>query len=477
MRTLIRGGDVVTWEAGQHVVVRGGDLVLERDRVAFAGHGYRGPADAVVDAAGRLVCPGFVNLHCEVDLSHGPLWDDLARLDLYAMRPSDWLWDPQETPVFNPDEVRAGARLSMGAALRCGSTTVAGINTMVFKRWDDAPWEPDIFTGVADELGLRAYLSHHFRAGVVAGSTAAPEVVWNEAAVRRGLELGVAFIERLRRRPDDRVQGLLFPYTLDTVTPDLLRDTKAAARRLNTRVRMHFAQSRAEVERIRAWHGTDPVSLLEDIGFLGPDVILTHARHIPEDDDADLDRLARSGVHIAHCPVVMRRTGRLLHSFSRYRRAGLNVGLGTDTFPPDMLEEMRWASIGSKLADRHAASGLAREVFEAATVGGARALGRDDLGRLAAGTKADVTVVDFRRLLIGPDDDPIRSLVHYAVQEDVEHVYIDGRRVVESGRVLGLDERQTLRDGERLVDKMASQFARWSGEPAGQLFPRSFPTG
>ncbi len=475
MRTWIRGGDVVAWEDGQHVVVRDGDLVLDGDRVAFAGSGYAGTAETVVEGAGRLVCPGFVNLHCEVDLSHGPLWDDLARLDLYAIRPLEWVWDPRETPVFSPDEVRAGARLSMGTALRCGSTTVVGINTMVFKRWDDPVWEPAVFVDVADELGIRAYLSHHFRAGVVAGGPKGPEVVWNEQAGRRGLEHGIAFVERLRRRQDDRVQGLLFPYTLDTMTPDLLRDTAAAASRLQTRVRMHFAQSRAEVERTRARHAQDPVEFLEGLGFLGPHLILTHAMHIAVVDDEDLGRLARHGVHIAHCPVVMRRTGRTLRSFSRYRRAGLNVGLGTDTFPTDIIEEMRWAAIGSKLADRHPASGLAREVFEAATVGGAQALGRDDLGRLAVGTRADVTMVDLRRLHIGPYDDPIKALVHYAVQDDIEHVYVDGRRVVDGGRVRGMDEAETVVLTQGLTSKMTRLFAEWSGQRVDQLFPSSFP--
>jgi cytosine/adenosine deaminase-related metal-dependent hydrolase len=474
MKTWIRGGDVVVWEDGAHVVLRGGDLVLEGDRVAFAGAGYAGPADVVVDAAGRLVSPGFVNLHCEVDLSHGPLWEDLARIDLYAIRPREWLWDPHEPPVFGPDEVRAGARLSMGTALRCGSTTVAGINTMVFKRWDDAPWEPDVFVEVADELGLRAYLSHHFRAGVVAGGPQGPEIAWNEAAGRRGLERGIAFVERLRRRPHDRVQGLLFPYTLDTMTPDLLRETAAAAARLQTRIRMHFAQSPAEVKRVLAEHGRDPVTFLEELGFLGPHVILTHALHIAADGDGDLERLTRHGVHVAHCPVVMRRSGRALRSFSRYRRVGLNVGLGTDTFPPDILEEMRWAALASKLADRHPTSGLVREVYEAATTGGADALGRPDLGRLAVGAKADVTIIDLSRVHVGPEDDPIKALVHYAVQEDVEHVYVDGRRVVEYGRVLGLDERETLRLTEGLIGKMAGQFAVWSGQPLDGLLPPSF---
>ncbi len=473
MRTLIRGGEVVGWSGGHHLI-GGGDLVLENDRVAFVGRGYEGPADSVLDATGRLVSPGFVNLHCQIDISHGPFWYDAERVNLYAIRPDDWLRDPREPSLFTPDEMRAGARLSLGTALRCGATTVVGINTMVFRRWDDAPWEPEIFADVADELGLRAYLSHHYRAGVVTGP--APHIVWDEAAGRRGLERAVALIVGLRSRSTGRVRGLLFPYTLDTSSEELLRATREAAGKIGARIRMHFAQSRFEVEQVRAAHGTDPVSFLDRIGFLGPDVILTHALHIAEDGDHDLEVLAARGVHVAHCPVVMRRAGRLLKSFSRYRRAAINIGLGTDTFPQDIIEEMRWAALGSKLADRDPASGLAADVYEAATVGGARALGRDDLGRLAPGAKADVTIIDLRGLHVGPPDDPIRALVHYATQRDVEHVFVDGVQVVRDGRVLGLDERAVLAAMEGVNVKMAALIARWSGKSEEALFPASFPT-
>jgi cytosine/adenosine deaminase-related metal-dependent hydrolase len=476
MKTLIRGGDVVVWDAGGHSIVRGGDLVLDGDRVAHAGARYEGPYDALVDAAGRLVSPGFVNLHCEVDMSHMPLWMDVPRPNLYAIRSDAWLDDRSESYIFTPDDVRWSARLSLGMALRCGSTTVCGINTMVFKRYGDLEWEPDIFADVADELGLRAYFSHHYRDGVVVDAGGKHAVKWNEKAGRMHLERSVKFVERLRKRPNGRVRGLLFPYTLDTASPGLLRATKEAAASLGVGARMHFAQSEFEVEDVRRRTGMGPVQHLADIGYLGPEMILTHAVHIAADGDGDLEILAKSGTNVAHCPVVMRRRGGHLKSFSRYRRAGINVALGTDCFPQDMIEEMRWASVGSKLADRHAASGLVREVYEAATVNGAKALGRDDIGRLCPGAKADVTIVDMRRLHIGPYDDPLKSLVHYAVQKDVEHVYVDGRRVVESGRVVGLDEPAVLREGERLNAKMMEVLSQWTGKSVEALFPSSFPT-
>ncbi len=96
-------------------------------------------------------------------------------------------------------------------------------------------------------------------------------------------------------------------------------------------------------------------------------------------------------------PIVYLRRGKILGSFSRYREMGINVPLGTDTYPQDMIEEMRWTALACKWSDRNANHGTAREVFNAATLDGARALGRDDIGRLAPGAKADVVIVDFGR--------------------------------------------------------------------------------
>ena len=104
----------------------------------------------------------------------------------------------------------------------------------------------------------------------------------------------------------------------------------------------------------------------------------------------DLEILARSGVTVAHCPLVFARRGNALESFHRYRAAGVNVGLGTDTYPRDLISEMRWASLLCKVVEHDFTVATAAEVFDAATLAGARALGRDDIGRLAPGARADI---------------------------------------------------------------------------------------
>jgi cytosine/adenosine deaminase-related metal-dependent hydrolase len=195
-------------------------------------------------------------------------------------------------------------------------------------------------------------------------------------------------------------------------------------------------------------------------------------------DSSDLQVVAARGATVAHCANVYVRRGKILHSFARYRELGINVPIGTDTFPQDMIDEMRWTALACKWADRDATRGRACDVFNAATVDGARALQRDDIGRLAAGAKADVVIVDFRKAHIGPVDDPIKTLVHVAGSADIDCVIVDGRVVVEGGRVPGIDERALLAQAAEAHLWQKGRFAAQhpSGRTASELFPATFPT-
>lgn len=164
-------------------------------------------------------------------------------------------------------------------------------------------------------------------------------------------------------------------------------------------------------------------------------------------------------------------------SFSRYRRMGINVAIGTDTFPPDIIEEMRAATWLNKVADRDRTVASAGEVYEAATLGGARALGRSDIGRLSSGAKADIVIIDLSRFDLGPLDDPIRTLVHCANRRDVETVISDGQIVVERGQLRGVDEAELVARARQvycnLKERIAERF--WPGRTADELFPKALP--
>jgi len=166
-----------------------------------------------------------------------------------------------------------------------------------------------------------------------------------------------------------------------------------------------------------------------------------------------------------------------METFGRYVRNGLTVGLGTDSCPHDMMEEMRWAAVVSKALDKDTAIPTAADAFHAATIGGARALGRDDLGRLAPGCKADLVLVRTDRMPMAPGRDPIKSLVYYNANRCVDTVLVDGRVVVRNGRVPDVDEADLCRRVRAAqVESLADAATRdWAGRDEWTLSPLSLP--
>ncbi len=272
---------------------------------------------------------------------------------------------------------------------------------------------------------------------------------------------------------------MLFPYQVDTCSPELLRATRQAADQLGVGIQIHAGQNLLEFQEILRRYGKTPVEFLAEVGLLGPDAILGHCiisiahRLAALPGGRGLESLARTGTSVAHCPLVFARRGNALESFHRYRAAGVNVGLGTDTYPRDPVSEMRWASLVCKIVEHDFTVATAGEVLTAATLGGARALGRDDLGRLCPGAKADIVVVDLRKIRIGPYRNPVKALVNCATADDVEHVIVDGRPVVEGGRVLGVNEGELLREAQAEAERLWASVPEWhwQGLAADQLSP------
>ena len=166
-----------------------------------------------------------------------------------------------------------------------------------------------------------------------------------------------------------------------------------------------------------------------------------------------------------------------MESFGRYVRAGVNMGIGTDTFPPDMLEEMRIGAIVNKVVEGSRSAGTVLDFYNAATIGGAKALGRDDLGRLAPGSTADISIFDLSRLNTAPLDDPMRMLVHAANGRDCNTVLVGGEVVVDEGRVVGVDEEELTHKARQAWLKYKSGVAAWDSAKGSSdaLFPPLLP--
>jgi cytosine/adenosine deaminase-related metal-dependent hydrolase len=319
------------------------------------------------------------------------------------------------------------------------------------------PADEEMLLDTAARVGARVYASLSYRSGRVYYDRAGrAHWHWDEEFGLEGLRRAVDFAVRHRGSRGGLGETLLCPHAVDNCSPDLLRATRMAARDNGLIIQIHCAQYEFEVARIREHYGRTPVGHLADLGILGPDVILGHTIYVQGhtavggDPDADLALIAGSGASVAHSPLPFARRGETLQSFGRYRAAGVNLAIGCDIWPADIVAEMRLAWFLGKAAGRTPEEPTCQDVFDAATLGGARALGRDDLGRLAPGATADIVLVDLSRLHIGPVLDPIRSLITCATGQDVCAVWVQGRRVVDAGRALHADEDRLRAGAERV---------------------------
>ncbi len=484
MKTKLQGGFVVAFKQGGHELLDGGCVVYEDDKIIFVGFPDDPDcpeADSTINAAGKLISPGLINLHCIANIDLQPLRIDGAEAGGF---PKSRPWFEGTANVLDNAGFKVSAEFSVAALLRHGTTSFCNVTTMASKRFDDPEIELDALIEASDKLGARAYLAHNFqdhsRFNPINDST---ETAYNAKAGRKGLERAIKHIERLRSLGHARIQGFLFPYTTETCSDELLKESSQVAKDLAVPMRSHFAQYLGEAKSLLQKRGMSPLERLLELDILGSYLTLTHAIYlrghpaIEGSMDVELKHLADSGTHVAHSPVVYARRGYMLHSFQRYLDAGVNLGIGTDTVPPDMLAEMRMASTLSKLADDDPSSGSAAAIFNAATLGGAKALGREDLGKLVAGATADISVFNLHALHIGVVDDPIKALIHYANGVDTDRVIVHGRTVVEDAKVLGIDETKLLNSAQNTWVSYKEELA--ARDPlkrsAKELYPLAFP--
>jgi cytosine/adenosine deaminase-related metal-dependent hydrolase len=488
-RTLIQGGWVVGFEGGDHTLVRDGVVVIEADRVVHVGSTYDGQVDSKIDAAGKLVSPGFIDTHIHAGhKANQRLISDLGRREFYGQPFMEFTVPRLGTRVGgDPRYMTAGSAAAAQQLL--ADYTVAelllnGVTTFVEM---GSPVDVQrVIAATVDRLGGRAYVGPGFDSGRWAGDDRGrPVRQRNEAAGRAAFEAACAYIREVESVPDSRVRAVLAPREVETCSVELLRATREAAGELHVPIVTHAAYSVLEFIELMEERGQTAVEILDSVGLLGPDLMIGHANLPAEHYDFfsgghDIELMGKRGVSISHCPINIIRRARSLDSWPRYREAGINVALGSDTYPRDMILQMRTASYMGKLMSRDLRAASAAEVFTAATLGGAKALGRDDLGRLAPGAKADIAIIDLSgrgSLRYGPVWDPIKSLVECGFGDDVETVMVDGRVVMDRRQIPGVDVEDLRARAQAAGEASWATIQEWDplGRTADQMSPLSFP--
>jgi cytosine/adenosine deaminase-related metal-dependent hydrolase len=439
--TCIRNADwVVAWDAGarRHGYLQGADVVFDGNALTFVGPGYRGAADETIDGRGLMVMPGLVDVHShpQIEAAYRGIREEHGVPEMYM----SGLFERHQAYWPDDEGKLACAEAAYCELLLSGVTTVADLSGII-PGWVE----------LAARSGLRMVLAPWFASSRwVLRRSHELEYEWNEDEGRRGMDAALKLVDSLATHPSGRLSGMISPAQIDTCTEDLLRDSVAAARARALPFTVHCAQGVSEFYEMVKRHGITPVQWAHSLGLTGPGTVLGHAIFIDEHSwlhwwsRKDVGILADTATTVAHCPTPFARYGQTLESFGKYRRAGVNLGMGTDTVPQNMLEEMRWATVLGRIAAEDIKSLEMADVFHAATVGGATGLLRDDIGRLAPGAKADLVLVDLKNPWMMPARDPLRSLVFHAADRAVRDVYVDGRQVVAGGRVVTLDHTAAL---------------------------------
>lgn len=429
---LLTGATVATCDAADRVI---GDAAIgiRGDRIAFVGPASELPqgvgADRTMALAGRLITPGFVNVHTHAILTMvRGVAEDLGFAPAYTRG------IPQSHHV-TPEEAVSLARLGALEAMLFGSTLIN--DTFVFA---------DQTVGPMAELGLRVISSEriHDADFALIGSGR-----WEHRYAIGDRTLGAALMlaEGWNGKADGRIGVQLAAHAPDTCSDALLMRVQEAARRLGLRVNTHLAQSRAEVEQVKARSGITPAELLDRVGLLDDRLIAAHCIFLTP---SDIELCGRAGINVAHVPKG-NATGGTIAPTTRLREAGANIALGTDNMHADMVEAMRWALAIARIQEGEVNDlWQPRHTLRMATIDGARAVGLEQhIGSIERDKKADLVAFDFRRPHLTPCINPLGNLVHVAQGRDVELVLVDGRVVVQGGEPT-LARRETIvGDAER----------------------------
>jgi cytosine/adenosine deaminase-related metal-dependent hydrolase len=464
---------IVAWDEnrGAHGYLKGGDLVFTDNEITFVGRGYEGDSDKVVDGAGRCLIPGLVNIHSHPStevLYRGIREDHSVRAHYMT-----GLYERSCAFSADPEDLKNSVQVSYSDLMMSGVTTLVDV-TYPYPGWVD----------VMAQSGLRLH-------GAPTFNTARWQLpnghelgfVEDLAKGKKDYEAALALIEELQAHPSGRLSGVMAPGQIENVTPDLLRESREMARQLGVPWTTHAAQAVVEFHIMVQRHGITPIQLLAEMDALGEGTIIAHAIFIDQNSwigwhtNTDLGLLGDSGTAVAHCPTPFMRYGAILEHFGRYKDAGVVLGIGTDTIPHNLIEDMRSAAILGRVASHDGHVATTSDVFHAATVGGARALMRDDIGKLAVGAKADMAVLDLNNVAMMPVRDPLVSLIHHAGERAVRDVYIDGQQVVREHEVTTLDRAGAA---TRLADAQARMEAGvpdrdFAGRTSLEIAPLSLP--
>ena len=440
---LIRGAAVVVTMDGARRESAGGDVLIRGGVIAAVGQGLT-TRGRVLEAAGCVVTPGLVN-------THHHLYQTLTRAVPGGQDALLFGWLKVLYPIwarFGPEEMFVSAQVGL-AELALSGCTLTSDHLYLYP--NGARLEDTI--AAASEVGLRFHPTRGAMSiGISSGGLPPDSLVESERAI---LDDMIRVVDAFHDpQPGAMVRVGLAPCSPFSVSRELMRDTALLARDKGVMLHTHLAENDEDVAYSLDRFGCRPGQYAEDLGWTGPDVWHAHCVKL---DSSEIELFSRSLTGVSHCPCSNCRLGSGIAPVRAMRDAGVKVGLGVDGSASNdagnLVAEARMAMLLQRVA-RGADAMSAREVLEIATLGGAQVLGREDLGSLEPGKRADLCVWDMRGVEAAGSWDPVAALLLCGPTR-VRHLVVEGRQVVRDGQMVTLDLTSVLNRQRRLAARLA----------------------
>ena len=417
----------------------GAAIAIDKDRITAIGPSAailaRHPDAERVDGSGKMVMPGFANVHTHftMTLARG-VFEDLSPPH---KPPFSAGISPIPLPDMTPEERRTMAQLGALEAMRCGTTLVL----------EDSNDVDDYAQALAD-TGMRYLLSEraYDRVGTSVGDPAPFRL--DRALGQRHLRIIEDTFRKWNGKADGRLRIAVSAWAPDMCSPELLKDLRALQQQLDTFATIHCNQIWGEVAAVKAHRNRLPTEYLADLGFLHDRLICAHCRCMEPSEEK---LLGEARVTVAFNAAIAARRG-LSPRIADLEDYGCTIAMGSDNMAEDMVEVLRTGLFMERIRREDGRNPTPEQAMRWATRNGYRALGVPDGGWLAVGNKADLIMVDLQRAHMVPVLRAVSTFVHQAQGRDVGAVMVDGQWLMKDGKVLTMDEEAVLADAQRVAN-------------------------
>jgi len=387
---------------------------------------------AFVEKSGHVLIPGFINVHTHAAMSLMRGMADDVSLDVW-LRKGIW---PAEERWVSAEMVRDGTELAIAEMIASGTTC-----------FSDQYFFPEIVAETAVDVQMRAMVG----TPIIEFPTA-----WAANAAEYMNKANDLVHDPYADHP--LISTCFAPHSSNAMSDESFIELRVLADQLDVRTQIHLHQTTAEIGEALQRTGKRPFDRLHELGIVNASLLAVHAVHM---SDSEIEVFAESGVSIAHCPRSNLKLGSGIAPVTRYRAAGINVAIGTDSAASnntlDMLSEMRMAALLARGTSADASALSANEALRMATLDGAAALGlAHETGSIEAGKWADLACIDLSHINSQPVYDPLSQLVFTARADQVTDVWIAGKHQLDNGKLTHIDTENLLARSNEWRDRFVS---------------------